>query len=64
MTSNKANDKQKTSCDGACLRMAGQKMYAKKNQNKAEKWTERIYFLKIPRYNMLKFSDSGEIPQQ
>jgi len=36
----------------------------KKNQKKAEKWTERIYFLKIPRYNMLKFSDSGEIPQQ
>lgn len=32
MTSNKANDKQKTSCDGACLRMAGQKMYAKKIQ--------------------------------
>ena len=31
MTSNKANDKQKTSCDGACLRTAGQKMYAKKN---------------------------------
>lgn len=31
MTSNKANDKQKTSCDGACLRMAGQKMYVKKN---------------------------------
>ena len=31
MTSNKANDKQKTSCDGACLRTAGQKKYAKKN---------------------------------